>query len=104
MRGCVLAQFLPRPRCHTARHRLLHHAAAHRSAPAPASEQEQVSYDTLSGGKVTLRQGALRGSYRYGLDALLLATDLPDVLSSDASPHVVDVRALRMLCAHARAH
>ena len=28
-------------------------------------------------GRLRLRQGAGRGAYRFGLDALLLATDLP---------------------------
>ena len=57
-------------------------------------QQQRLFSDDLVSGVLTVRQSAQRGAYRFGLDALLLATDLPDGLLERAeSPLVLDVGA-----------
>lgn len=68
-----------------------------RATAVPEQEPEQhqrLFSDDLVSGVLTVRQSAQRGAYRFGLDALLLATDLPDGLLQRAeSPLVLDLGA-----------
>ena len=68
-------------------------AAPCAAAPALAAPGGAYSEDVVSG-RLRLRQGAGRGAYRFGLDALLLATDLPtDAMRAGAQIVEVSARA-----------
>ena len=67
-------------------------AGAEAAAPEPAYSEDVVS------GRLRLRQGAGRGAYRFGLDALLLATDLP-AAATCAGAQILEAR--KRVCADA---